>query len=71
MNATKESQCQKVINWLIKPGRTLTRLQAFKKWGFFTLNSRVSDINRAKKYRITSERIKLKSGASVSKYYIA
>lgn len=66
-----ESQCQKVINWLIRPGRSLTRLQAFKKWGFMTLNSRVSNINAAGKYRIKSELIKLRSGARVAKYYMA
>ncbi len=69
MNA-KESQCQKVVNWLIKPGRTITRLQAFKKWGFMTLNSRVSNINADGKYRIKAEMVKLKSGARVAKYWM-
>lgn len=65
-----KSQCQKVIDWLLKPGRTLTRDQAYKKWHFHTLNSRVSDINRGKKYRIDKEMVKLKSGAKIAKYYM-
>ena len=65
---TKESQNQKVINWLMKPGRTLTRMQAFKKWRFMTLNSRVAEINATKKHKITSEMIKLKGGQRVAKY---
>lgn len=65
-----KSQCQKVIDWLLKPGRTLTRKQAYEKWGFMTLNSRVSNINQAGKYRIKAEMVKLKSGAVIAKYYM-
>ena len=67
---TPESQCQKVINWLLKPGRTITRDGAYKKWRFHTLNSRISDINRSGKYRINKDMITLKSGARIAKYYM-
>lgn len=70
MKSQKESQEQKIINWLEKPGRSLTRDSAYKKWGFHTLNSRVSGINRAGKKHIKAEMIKLKSGARVARYYM-
>lgn len=66
----KKSQCQKVIDWLIKPGRTLTREQCYKRFGFMTLNSRVSNINAAGKYQIKAESVKLKSGAVIARYYM-
>jgi hypothetical protein len=70
MKSQKESQCQKVKNWLKVPGRTLTRTQAYKKWGFHTLNSRVSDINQGKECRIKKDMVKSKSGARYAKYYM-
>jgi Helix-turn-helix domain len=65
-----KTQNEKIIDWLKRPGRTLTRLQCFRKFGFFTLNSRASEINKQGRYRIKSKMIKLKSGSRVAQYYM-
>jgi hypothetical protein len=64
------SQNEMIIQYLKPPGRTLTRLSCFKKFGFMTLNSRASDIKK-KGYPIQSELVRdKKTGKTYAKYFL-
>lgn len=40
------SQEKQIINYLSKPGRSLTPIQALEKFGCFRLSARVYDLNK-------------------------
>jgi hypothetical protein len=65
------NQTQAIINYLMPPGRSLTPLQALKKFGCFRLGARAWDIKKAN-FPIKSEMVKdKKSGKHYCKYYFA
>ena len=64
------TQNQKIINYLNKFGRKLTRRSCFEKFGFMTLNSRATEIRRMG-YPIKSKLITTKKGVRYSEYYFA
>lgn len=62
------TQNDQIIKFLSPPGRKLTRLTCFQRFGFMTLNSRAPEI-RAKGYPIISRLITNKQGVRYSEYY--
>lgn len=64
------TQNQKVINYLLQPGRKLTRLTCFQKFGFMTLNSRAPEIKKAG-YPIKSKMVTDKKGVRYAEYFFS
>ena len=60
----KLSQLKLIENWLLS-GRTLTPMQALKKFGCFRLGARIHELRS--KYNITD----LKSDGGYAKYFLA
>ncbi len=60
------SQCERVLAWLAS-GRTITTLQAFKRWQITTLSQRCTEL-RKRGHRIESQMITTRGGARVARY---
>lgn len=65
----EDSQTIRILKFLLSGG-TITPLQALRRFDCWSLSSRISDINRMKKYVVKSELIKVRSGKFVSRYSI-
>jgi len=63
------SQNERILKYLLS-GKSLTPMEALKKFGTWALSSRISEIKAMNQYAVKSELIKLKSGKHVSKYSI-
>jgi hypothetical protein len=55
-----------VLAWLAS-GRTITTLQAFKRWQITTLSQRCTEL-RKRGHRIESEMVTTRGGARVARY---
>jgi hypothetical protein len=63
------TQNEQIIKWLMAPGRSITPMQALRKFNCWSLSSRASDIKR-KGYPIKSELVKdKKTGKTYAKYF--
>jgi hypothetical protein len=60
------SQCERILAHL-SAGRTLTTLQAFKRWQITTLSQRCTEL-RKRGHRIESEMVETRGGARVARY---
>ena len=61
------TQNEQIVKWLTPPGRTITPLQALRKFNCWALSSRASDIKK-KGYPIESELVR-RNGKTFAKYF--
>jgi len=65
-----ESQTKRILNYLLS-GKSLTPMQALKKFGCWALSSRISNIKAMERYNIKSELVSIKGNSKrVAKYSI-
>lgn len=68
MNPT-DSQTKRILKYLLS-GKSITALEAFKKFNCLRLGARIFNIKSLGLYRIKSELIEVKGHKRVSKYSI-
>jgi len=63
------SQNERILKYLLS-GKSLTPMEALKKFGTWALSSRMSEIRAMNKYNVKAEMITLKNSKRIARYSI-